>query len=57
MVKKYLSYLVSPKKILLYLMKHYGGWIGDEQFLKLYYRLELGKKLGSWLQLPKEKLQ
>lgn len=50
-MKKYLDYLVKPKLLIMYLMKHYGSWLNDEQFLKTYYRLKLGKKLD--LENPK----
>lgn len=58
-MNKIISYIVEPKKIILYLMnKNYLSFIPDETFLKMKYKLMMGKKLD--LENPKtfnEKLQ
>ena len=58
-MNKIISYIVEPKKIILYVMnKNYLSFIPDETFLKMKYKLMMGKKLD--LENPKtfnEKLQ
>ena len=58
-MNKIISYIVEPKKIILYLMnKNYLSFIPDETFLKMKYKLMMGTKLD--LENPKtfnEKLQ
>ena len=58
-MNKIISYIVEPKKIILYLMnKNYLSFIPDETFLKMKYKLKKEKKLD--LENPKtfnEKLQ
>lgn len=58
-MNKIISYIVEPKKIILYLMnKNYLSFIPDKTFLKMKYKLMMGKKLD--LENPKtfnEKLQ
>lgn len=58
-MNKIISYIVEPKKIILYLMnKNYLSFIPDKTFLKMKYKLMMGTKLD--LENPKtfnEKLQ
>lgn len=58
-MNKIISYIVEPKKIILYLMnKNYLSFIPDETFLKMKYKLMMGTKID--LENPKtfnEKLQ
>lgn len=58
-MNKIISYIVEPKKIILYFMnKNYLSFIKDKTFLKLKYKLMMGTKLD--LDNPKtfnEKLQ
>lgn len=45
MIKKIISYIINPQKILYYLAARNIIKISDEQFLKLAYKLLMGKKL------------
>lgn len=52
------QYVKTPKKLVVLLLQHYGGWIPDRVYLKWLYRVKMGKKLD--LKNPKtysEKLQ
>lgn len=46
-MKKIVEYIKNPKKIVLYLMdKQFFNWMNDETYLKIKYKLIMGKKLN-----------
>ena len=52
------EYFLHPKRLAVPILMHFGSWIPDKYYLKLIYRLKMGRKLD--LEHPKrytEKLQ